>query len=160
MQVIERRKRKAIKKDKTETQKSLDEFQKSFDLLADELRDFNPEAFDHLRDNFFSFMGHSFFKENCCDKWLLKGKSPVREWLKVNGYPTADEVAILTLMRSLTNESKKAYVVLLRRYFFIYDNSAAYRKKCDDQNNAGINPFGAWMKKQGFEPVFRVDRTA
>jgi hypothetical protein len=159
MQAVEHPKKRTIKKDRTEIQKRLDEFKKGFDLLADELRDLDPGAFDHLRDNFFSFMRDSRFKELCCDKWLQEGKSPVREWLKVNGYPTGNEVKVLRFVLSLTNESQKAFEIVLDRYFLMYNNSVAFRKKCDDQNNAGINSFVVWMEKQGFEPVFKQENT-
>ena len=73
---------------------------------------------------------------------------------------SAEEMEILRYARSLTDKSKKAFAMVLHNYVFMIRNSAAFRKKCDDQRKAGINPFKIWTKKQGFEPVIRADRMA
>lgn len=70
------------------------------------------------------------------------------------------ENILLRFYRLSASESAKAFLIMFERYIFMHRNSAAFHKKCNDQQKAGINPFEVWMEKQGFEPIFRVNRTA
>jgi hypothetical protein len=139
-----------MKKDMTEVIK------KEFERLKTEVGTYRPEAFEYLEKRFLEI-----YKFDTCGfrRWTNKkiraGECPASEWLQINYYPvTKLEVELLNFFNMLTEKSKKKYLDLFRKYLFKLKNSGIFREKCNRVSKQGFNPFGIWMDKNNFNPVF------
>ncbi|MDH4232892.1 MAG: hypothetical protein OEW04_12800, partial [Nitrospirota bacterium] len=76
---------------KKRKQQMKDTLTSEWDLLAEEVRVYRPEAFDRLRKSFFGFFKNRSM-QFIFGREISKGNSPARDWLSANGYPNREEV--------------------------------------------------------------------
>lgn len=151
----------ATKERRTEMKRNgkyISAIKKGFGFLKNEVRDYNPETFDHLEKRFneLYFNTHRFrlyAKED-----IKAGKCPAKEWLKAHTYPvTKFEAEFLTFCQTLTEDSQRKFLDLMTRYFFMIKNSEAFEKRCKRLNEQGFNSYVIWLERYKFEPVFKQE---